>query len=223
MVKISNLVAPCLVIGNAMAFAPSSFGRSFTSGPLFEEAEAEVETKEDVALVAINEDTVEFTAGLIGGAVGLVVGGPVLGAIAAAAANNVARSDVQASEIVQTVSKSAIEVYNYLTALDAKYELLLNAQKSLENSLAKVKESDSVNTETVEKIENALASTKAKIEELNDEYDLVGATSTSLGVVGDLVEKAVKKLGELNEEYKLTDKALTAVEGAVDKAKSKMN
>jgi len=223
MVKISNLVAPCLVIGNAMAFAPSSFGRSFTSGPLFEEAEAEVETKEDVALVAINEDTVEFTAGLIGGAVGLVVGGPVLGAIAAAAANNVARSDVQASEIVQTVSKSAIEVYNYLTALDAKYELLLNAQKSLENSLAKVKESDSVNTETVEKIENALASTKAKIEELNDEYDLVGATSTSLGVVGDLVEKAVKKVGELNEEYKLTDKALTAVEGAVDKAKSKMN
>lgn len=223
MVKISNLVAPCLVIGNAMAFAPSSFGRSFTSGPLFEEAEAEVETKEDVSLVAINEDTVEFTAGLIGGAVGLVVGGPVLGAIAAAAANNVARSDLQASEIVQTVSKSAIEVYNYLAALDAKYELLMNAQKSLENSLAKVKQSDSVNAETVEKIENALASTKAKIEELNNEYDLVGAASTSLGVVGDLVEKAVKKVGELNEEYKLTDKALTAVEGAVDKAKAKMN
>lgn len=223
MVKISNLVAPCLVIGNAMAFAPSSLGRSFTSGPLFEESEAEVETKEDVALVAINEDTVEFTAGLIGGAIGLVVGGPILGAIAAAAANNVARSDVQASEIVQTVSKSAIEVYNYLAALDARYELLLNAQKSLENSLEKVKSSGNVNVETVEKIETALASTKAKIDELNDEYDLVGAASTSLGVVGDLVEKAVKKVGELNEEYKLTDKALRAVEGAVDKAKSKMN
>lgn len=224
MVKIANLVAPCLVIGNAMAFAPSSLNRAFTSAPLYEEVEAEAEVEsEGGALVAVNEDSIEFTAGLIGGAVGFVVGGPVLGAVAAAAANNVARSEVQASEIVQTVSKSAIEVYNYLAALDAKYELLQNAQKSLENSLEKVKASGNVDPATVEKIETALSSTKQKIEELNDEYDLVGAASTSLGVVGDLVEKAVKKVGELNEEYKLTDKALTAVEGAVDKAKSQMS
>jgi len=221
MVKISNLVAACLVIGNAMAFAPSSLNKSFTSSTLFEEVEAEAE--EGGAIVSVNEDTIEFTAGIIGGAVGLVLGGPVVGAIAAAAANNVARSDVQASEIVQTVSKSAIEVYNYLAALDAKYELLVNAQKSLENSLEKVKSSEQVNPETVEQIENALSSTTAKIEQLNDEYDLVGAAQTSFGVVGDLVEKAVKKVGELNEEYKLTDKALTAVEGAVDKAKSQMS
>jgi len=57
------------------------------------------------------------------------------------------------------------------------------------------------------------------IKEINDEYDLVGTTTTALGVVGDLVEKAIKKAGDLNEEYKLSDKALGAVNKAVDSAK----
>lgn len=219
MVKIDCLVLPCLVLGSATAFAPTSVHRGFHLKPLYAE-----DVAEDVggALVAINEETIEFTAGLVGGAVGLAVGGPVLGAVTAAAANYVSRSDMQASEVVQTVSKSAIEVYNYLAALDAKYELLLNAQQSLENSLEKLKANDNVDSATVKKVEDALASTTAKIAELNDEYDLVGGTTTALGVVGDLVEKAVKKVGELNEEYKLTDKALQAVEGAVDKAKSQI-
>merc|ERR1711935_1160854 len=94
---------------------------------------------------------------------------------------------------------------------------------SLQSTLDKLKENDNVDAATVEKVETALASTTAKIAELNNEYDLVGGTTTALGVVGDLVEKAVKKAGELNEEYKLTDKALQAVEGAVDKAKSKIS
>lgn len=223
MVKIINLVVPCLVLGSASAFAPAPLNRAFASKAIFADVEPEAEAEQGGALVTVNEDTIEFTAGLIGGAVGFAVGGPVLGAVVAAAANNIARSEMEASEIVQTVSKSAIEVYNYLAALDNKYELLLNAQKSLENSLEKVKASGNVDTATVEKIENALSSTTAKIDEINNEYDLVGGASTALGVVGDLVEKAVKKAGELNEEYKLTDKALQAVEGAVDKAKSQMS
>merc|ERR1712232_652249 len=121
---------------------------------------------------------------------------------------------------LQTVSKSAIEVYNYLAELDAKYELLNNAKNSLEETLEKVKENESVNTATIEKIESALSSTTAKIEELNGEYDLVGGTTTALGVVGDLIEKAVEKASELNEEYQLSDKALAAVQNAVDNAKS---
>jgi len=223
MVKISSLVIPCLYLGNVSAFAPTTLNKAFVSRPLFADAEPEAEV-DDVggALVAINEDTIEFTAGLVGGVVGFAVGGPVLGAITAAAANYAARSDMEAAEIVQTVSKSALEVYNYLAALDAKYELLVNAQQSLQNSLDKVKASGNVEPATIEKIESALSSTTAKIGELNNEYDLVGGATTALGVVGDLVEKAVKKAGELNGEYKLTDKALTAVEGAVDKAKTKI-
>merc|ERR1712238_293399 len=91
--------------------------------------------------------------------------------------------------------------------------------QSLQNSLDEVKASGNVEPATIEKIENALSSTTAKIGELNNEYDLVGGATTALGVVGDLVEKAVKKAGELNEEYKLTDKAQDALKSAVAKAK----
>merc|ERR1712087_157591 len=90
-------------------------------------------------LVAIKEETVEFTAGIIGGVAGLVVGGPLLGAIGAAAANYVSKSDNEAGEVVGAVSKTALEVYNYLATLDSKYEVLGSAQASLENALDKLK------------------------------------------------------------------------------------
>jgi len=170
-------------------------------------------------IVAIKEETVEFTAGLIGGVAGFVVGGPVLGAVGAAAANYVSKGEDEAGEIVGAVSKSALEVYNYLATLDNKYDVLASAQSSLEGALDKLKSQDKVDPAAIEKVESALASTKAKIEEVNDEYDILGSGMTALGVVGDLVEKTVKKAGELNEEYQLTDKAKTALSSAVDKAK----
>jgi len=181
--------------------------------------EAEPAAPETVALVPIKEETVEFTAGIIGGAAGFVLGGPVVAAIGAAAANFVSKSDSEASTVVSAVSKSAIQIYNYLAGLDGKYELLSKAQASLEGALEKLKAQDSVDPAAVEKVESALASTKAKIEEINDEYDLVGGGVTALGVIGDLVEKTVVKVGELNEEYELTGKAKEALSGAVSKAK----
>jgi hypothetical protein len=170
-------------------------------------------------LVPVKEETVEFTAGLIGGAAGFVIGGPVLGAIGAAAANYISKSDNDVGVAVGAVSKSAIEIYNYLATLDSKYEILGKAKSSLEKALDKLKAQDNVDPEAISKVEAALASTKEKIEEVNDEYDLVGSGMTALGVIGDLVEKTVKKVGELNEEYNLTDKAKTALASAVDKAK----
>jgi len=170
-------------------------------------------------LVPVKEETVEFAAGLLGGAAGLFLGGPVLALIAAGAANYISKSDGDASEVVSTVSKSSIEVYNYLVKLDDKYEVLDKAKGSLEDAADKLKSSSNVDTAALDKVEKALATTTEKIEEINDEYDLVGAANTALGVVGDLVEKAIKKAGELNEEYALTDKATAALSTAVDKAK----
>lgn len=235
--KINTILIHLVALGSASAFSPpTASGRAFVSKPLFAEeaaapepapapsppVEAKIVEEEAPAgaLVPIKEETIEFTAGIIGGAVGFVIGGPVLGAITAAAANYASKTDKEVGEIVQSVSKSSIEVYNYLATLDAKYEVLIKAQQSLEDALEKIKKSDSVNPETVKKVEDALSSTNSKIKEINEEYDLVGAGQTALGVIGDLVEKAVKKAGDLNEEYKLTTKAQDALKGAVDKAKS---
>jgi hypothetical protein len=171
-------------------------------------------------LVPIKEETVEFTAGLLGGALGLSLGGPVLALIAAGAANYLSKTGGDASEVVSAVSKTSIEILNYLIKLDNKYEILDKAKSSLEDAADKLKKNPSVDPEALDKVEKALAATTAKIEEINDEYDLVGAANTALGVVGDLVEKAIKKAGELNEEYALTDKAKAALSSAVDKAKA---
>jgi hypothetical protein len=230
--KVRSTILAAVIVGSASAFttAPS---RAFVARPLFaEDAAVEAEVSAPVveaepvsssggALVPIKEETIEFTAGLIGGALGFAVGGPVLGALGAAAANYAAKTDQEVGEVVQSVSKTTIEIYNYLATLDAKYELLSNAQKSLEDSLAKIKKADNVDPETVKKVESALASTTAKIKEINEEYDLVGAGSTALGVIGDLVERAVKQAGIINEEYKLTEKAMEAIRTAVEKGKAK--
>jgi hypothetical protein len=172
------------------------------------------------ALVPVKQETVEFTAGLIGGVAGFAVGGPVLGALTAAAVNYASKMDGDVSDVVQTVSKSSIQVFNYLATLDSKYEILAKSKTSLESSLDKLKSQDNVDKATVAKVEGALASTQKKISEINDEYDLVGGATTALGVFGELVEKAVKKAAELNEEYQLTDKAMTSLTGAVAKAKT---
>ena len=172
------------------------------------------------AIVPVNEETVEFTAGLLGGVVGFAVGGPVLGAIGAAAANYASKTDAEVGEILSAVSKSSIEIFNYMSKLDSKYEVLDGAKTQLETALAKVKSSESANPETIEKIEAALSKTNSKIKEINDEYDLVGTGMTALGVVGDLVEKAIIKAGELNEEYQLSSKATAAISDAVEKAKA---
>lgn len=159
--KINTVLIALVAAGSASAFTPSSPStRAFVAKPLFADAE---EAAEDIpapaaaepepvsepevsspagALVPIKEETIEFTAGLIGGALGFAVGGPVLGAIAAAAANYASKTDKEIGEVVQAVSKASIEVYNYLATLDAKYEVLNKAQKSLEDALDKVKSAE---------------------------------------------------------------------------------
>lgn len=212
--KITSVIASLLLASIASAFVPVQRPQTFVR-PLHMSDE-----EQGGALVPVKEETIEFTAGILGGAAGFSVGGPVLGAIGAAAANYFSKGEGDATEVIQALSKTSIDIFNYLANVDKKYEILSKAKASLEKALDNLKSQGTPeNAEAIDKVENALASTKSKIEELNDEYDLVGGGMTALGVVGDLVEKAVKKAGELNEEYMLTDKAKTALSGAVEKAK----
>ena len=213
-----------VLISSANAFVPVALRSQGTRMFMSEEFEAPAPAPaappaEAGALVPIKEETVEFTAGLVTGAVGLILGGPVLGAAAAAAGNYASKSEGDVGTVVKSVAKTSIEVFNYLAALDSKYDALGKAKASLNDALTKLKSQPNVDPETVSKVEKAIDSTQKKVSEINDEYDLVGGGMTALGVVGDLVEKAVKKAGELNEEYKLSDKAVVSLKGAVDKAK----
>ena len=81
--------------------------------------------------------------------------------------------------------------------------------------LEKVKETEA--GETVSKVESTLGGVVNKVEDLNDEYDLVGGTETLLGAVGGLIEVSVDKVVELNGEYNLTDRIAGAVKDQVNK------
>mmetsp|Transcript_15242 Transcript_15242/g.31982 ORF Transcript_15242/g.31982 Transcript_15242/m.31982 type:complete len:229 (+) Transcript_15242:82-768(+) len=225
MVKYGKILLASLVVGSSTAFAPSQPRVYRSALYMSDEAPpappaAAPPAAKTTAIVPINEETVEFTAGLLGGVVGFAVGGPVVGALAAAAANYASKTDAEVGEILSAVSKTSIEIFNYVSKLDSKYEVLDKAKVQLENALEKVKSSENANPETIEKIESALANTNKKIREINDEYDLVGTGMTALGVVGDLVEKAIIKAGELNEEYQLSSKAADAIKQAIEKAKA---
>lgn len=220
MVKIS-IVALTATLGVASAFAPAKqLSHAFVAPALRMSDESTPESAPNMAkLVPVEVETVEFTAGIIGGAAGFIIGGPVLGAVGAAASNYISKNEGDVNDVVKAVSKTSIEIYNYLSKLDAKYEILTKTQASLQDALTKLKDTQS-DPATIEKVEAALSSTTSKIAELNDEYDVVGAGTTALGVLGDFIDQAVEKAGELNDEYKLTDKAIDALKSAVDKAKT---
>jgi len=203
-----------MMAASAAAFAPSvrHQQRAFVPSPL------RLSDEKGGDLVPIKEETVEFTAGILGATSGFLIGGPLGAFILGAAANYASKTESEVADVVQAVSKSGIQIYNYLTTLDRKYELLNKAKTSLEGALDKLKAQGSVDPDAVEKVESALATTKSKITEINNEYDLVGGATTALGILGDLVEKAVSKASELNEEYQLSDKALAALKQSVGKA-----
>jgi len=199
-------------------FAASSFDKQ-PSAPKMDESTSST-MPSYVALVPVNEASIEFTSGLLGGALGFAVGGPVLAAIVAAATNYVSRNNKgEVTEIVQTVSKSTIQVYNYFAKLDAKYEMLEGARKSLQNALDDLEKSKTVDPKVVEQTEKALENTKKRLEDLNREYDFVNAGSVAFGVVGDLVEKAVNTIGDFNSEYQLTERARISIQDGVAKSK----
>jgi peptidoglycan hydrolase CwlO-like protein len=216
-----SLFAFSVFAASATAFVPQlqKSSSAFVSGRAASLRMSDDSENTGGALVPVKEETVEFTAGIIGGIAGFALGGPVLGAVGAAIANYVSKMDGDLPVAVQAISKSSIEVFNYLANIDKKYSLLESAKSSLQTSLDKLKSQESVDPATIEKVESALTQTNAKIKEINDEYDLVGGATTALGVFGDLIEKAVTKAGELNEEYQLSSKAQESLAKAVEKAK----
>lgn len=54
---------------------------------------------------------------------GFVVGGPLLAAVLAVAANYGSKRDNEAGQAVRAVSANAIEAFNFLTSINSKYDV----------------------------------------------------------------------------------------------------
>jgi hypothetical protein len=201
------------------------------------------------ALVPINQESIEFASGVIGGAVGYAVDGPVLAVVVAAAANYVSRKQDKGANVMRTITKTALEVYNILARLEARLQILnkpinvlegtwktlqksdpdleaklkivKKSKKDLEGTLETLNNSDGVDREAKKKVEDTLAKVTTRLVMLNEEFDPLGAGLVAvLKAIGDLVEKIVDAAGEVNEELHLTNVARTSIKEAVDRTKS---
>eukprot|EP00934_Nitzschia_sp_Nitz4_P006466 Nitzschia sp. Nitz4//scaffold61_size107673//7552//8274//NITZ4_004220-RA/size107673-processed-gene-0.150-mRNA-1//1//CDS//3329555665//6456//frame0 len=236
--KFTSLVSFVLLLSQASAFVvlhyglvsgPSGLAMSeTTSAPVASEPVASTPSpvtpdstpvaaeKEGPSLVPIKEETIEFTAGILGGIAGFALGGPVGSALGATVANFVSKKEGEAAEVVGAVSKSTIEVCNYASKVENKYDLLNKARSAIDTLKAQNKAGGAV----IQKVEDAVTATTNKMSEINDEYDVVGTSVTALGVFGDFVEKTVKRVSQLDEDYKITERATEAVKSAIDKTKA---
>lgn len=207
------------------------------------EAEMSAETPAafELAIVPINESTVQFAAGALGAAAGLALGGPMLGAVAAGLFNYLSRKDEDAGppssssssnapsakRIVDAASRTALLGYNFLAQFDKENKVveatLKLVGKAVDKAKEKAQESDSPAADVLATAESAWGDLASKVEEWNDEYDLVGGAGTVLDGVGAVVETCVDKGLELNDEYKLADRAGGVVKGAVDKVTEKVS
>ena len=177
---------------------------------------------EETGIIPINAETVEFTSGVLGGALALALGAsPVFAVVAAAAANYISKKDDlgEINELVQSISKASLGTFNWFAKLDSKYTVLGKLTDSLDKSLDQLKNSEGESADTIKKIEETVAKTTKQIQQLADELDLVEGGKQALGAVGDVLETSIDKAVDANKEYKLTERASDAAKKAIDKAK----
>lgn len=172
----------------------------------------------DGAIIAINQETVEFTSGILGGALALALGANLPFAVAAAAAANyISKKDGlgEVNQLIQAVSTASLGTVNWFGKLDSKYTILGKLTDSLDKSLDELKNGEGASAQTVKTIEE----TTKKIQQLADEIDLIEGGKQALGAVGDVLETSIDKAFDVNKEFKLTERAAGAAKKAIDNAK----
>ncbi|CAM9203681.1 unnamed protein product [Hapterophycus canaliculatus] len=169
--------------------------------------------------VAVNPENTEFSAGVLGGVAGFFVGGPVLAAVLAVAANYGSKQQNEAGEAVRGVSANAIEAFNFLTNINSKYNVTGKAGEQLDKAVSELKSSGEAG-EAIEKVEKTVKGITSQATKLSSDYDLPAKAKQALGVAGELADTAIVKGIELEKEYKVTEKVTTSIKKTIDSAKN---
>jgi hypothetical protein len=113
------------------------------------------------ALVPASPENIEFGAGVVGGIAGLVVGGPLLAVILSLAANYGSKQKNDVGDAVRGLSSTAINTFNWLSSLNAKYDVTGQASSALGDAVDKLKQTD--DTKALDKVETSLKDATAKV------------------------------------------------------------
>eukprot|EP00985_Skeletonema_marinoi_P004610 scaffold1994_cov156-Skeletonema_marinoi.AAC.7 len=224
---------PAPVVSAATTQTPAEESEASTTTTTTESSSSSGTIPRELALVPINESTVQFTAGALGLTAGLVLGGPLLAIFLSATANYLSRKDdepqpgkeesatsTSPKRIVDTASQTALLIYNFLAQFERDNKIVDGTFKLIEGAVDKAKQSEE-GGETIASLENTLGGVAKSVEKLNEDFDLVGGAGTVLNSVGDLVEDSVDKVIDLNDQFKLTERVGDVVKGAVAKVTEK--
>lgn len=170
----------------------------------------------EVTLAPINDDSVKAAGAISGGVIGFLLAGPLGGVLLAAISSYVSKKNDETGEAVRGFGKTSLEVYNYLTKLNGKYEIT----DKISTTVSKQLDSLDVESDSVDKIKSAVSTTTEKISELNKEYDFVSKTVQVGSAASTLSDSAIDKLLELNNKYDFVNSSIDAAKKAVEKAKS---
>ena len=117
------------------------------------------------------------------------------------------------------LGKAVVEAYNFLSKINAKYELSTKASKKIGDAVDNI-ESES---ETVESVKSTLATAAVKVSDLNKEYDFVSKAKQVASSASVLSDAAVGKIDEANAKYNFFELAKKYASKAVEKVKDAAN
>eukprot|EP01038_Epipyxis_sp_PR26KG_P007916 gene7916-10746_t len=164
-------------------------------------------------IIPVDKGNIESAAAVTGGILGLVLGGPILAALFAAITNYVAKKENESGEAIRGVGKTVVESVNFLTKLNAKYNLSGKVGESVTKAVSNVeKDSDVVST-----VSTTVTSAVSKLDELNKEFDLLNKGKEIAIAAGTLSDAALDKLIELNAKYDFVETSKTAATKVVAK------
>ena len=169
---------------------------------------AEGESSSSVALVKVTEENTLTTAGVLAGTAGLLVGGIWVGGALFAVSSYIARRpDDDLAKALKGVSTGSLEAINFLHTLDKKYSVTDKLGSAITDAIEKAKTSP--DTKEVAGVVNTVGDA---ITNFDKDVGIKDSLGSILTAGGDLANKAVEKLVELNDQYKVTDQIKAKIE-----------
>lgn len=174
-------------------------------------------TKKPTELAVVNEVSISNAAGVTGGVLGFVLGGPVIGLVFGAMSLYVSKKDNDGGDALRGIGKSVVQTYNYFTTLNNKYDVTGNVSdkvgKAFDDAAA------SSESEVFDSIKGAVK----KAKDLDAEFDLIGKGTSLVGASATLAEAAIEKVDELNTKYDFVETSKKLASEVAKKAKNAIN
>lgn len=156
---------------------------------------------ESVALIKVTEENKVTTAGVLGGTAGLLLGGMWIAVPFFAVSSYVARRpDDDLAIALRGIANASLETLNFFHTLDKKYSVT----DSLGNSLAEAVEEGKKNPDTKEAY-GFLGTVGEAIQTFDKDVGIKNTLGSLVTAAGDLSNRIVEKLIEVNDQYKITD------------------